>query len=116
MACGMAVALLGAGATLFAPLGAVVLGIALVTVGFFAGHGVASGTVGGFAGDDKAQAASLYLLSYYAGSSVLGTAGGTFWTAARWPGVAAFVAALFAGAGLLAVALAAAVGRRAGGR
>ena len=105
MALGLGVALLGAGATLFAPLTAVVLGIALVTVGFFAGHGVASGTVGGFAGANKAQAASLYLLSYYAGSSVLGTVGGVFWSAAGWPGVAGFVAALFAGAAALAAVL-----------
>ncbi len=105
MALGLGVALLGAGATLFAPLPAVVSGIALVTVGFFAGHGVASGTVGGFAGGNKAQAASLYLLGYYAGSSVLGTVGGAFWSAGRWPGVAGFVAALFAGAVLLAGAL-----------
>ena len=108
MALALAVALVGIGATLFVPLAAVVLGIALVTLGFFAGHGVASGTVGGLAGANKAQAASLYLLSYYAGSSVLGTVGGTFWTAGRWPGVAGFVAVLFAAAVLLALALGAA--------
>ncbi|RYC33692.1 MFS transporter [Lichenibacterium minor] len=105
MALGLGVALVGAAATVFAPLAAVVFGIALVTVGFFAGHGVASGTVGVFAGGDKAQAASLYLLSYYAGSSVLGTVGGVFWSAGGWPGVAGFVAALFAGAAALAGAL-----------
>ena len=81
------------------------LGTALVTVGFFAGHGVASGTVGGLAGADKAQASSLYLLSYYAGSSVLGTLGGAFWTLGRWPAVGSFAGALFAAAALLAVAL-----------
>ena len=105
MALGLGVALLGAGATLFAPLAAVVLGIALVTLGFFAGHGVASGTVGVFAGNNKAQAASLYLLSYYVGSSVLGTVGGVFWSSALWPGVAGFVATLFAGAVVLAALL-----------
>ena len=106
MALGLLTALGGIGATLFAPLGAVVGGIALVTVGFFAGHGVASGTAGGLAGPNKAQAASLYLLSYYLGSSLLGTLGGAFWSLARWPGVAAFVGALFAAAALLAAALA----------
>ena len=80
-------------------------GIALGTLGFFAGHGAASGTVGGFAGADKAQASSLYLLSYYAGSSVLGTLGGAFWTAGGWPAVGSFGGALFAAAALLAVAL-----------
>ena len=105
MALGAAVALAGVAASTFGPLWAIVLGIALVTFGFFAGHGVASGTVGGLAGRDKAQAASLYLLSYYIGSSVLGTIGGHFWSAGRWPGLAAFVGVLFAGAVALAGAL-----------
>ena len=113
MALALAVALAGVGATLFSPLLAVVLGIALVTLGFFAAHGVASGTVGGLAGANKAQAASLYLLSDYAGSSVLGTLGGVFWTAGRWPGVAGFVAVLFAAAMLLALVLRSAVRRSA---
>ncbi len=105
-------ALIGVACSLFEPLPAVVLGIALVTLGFFASHGVASGTVGGLAGRNKAQAASLYLLSYYAGSSLLGTMGGWFWTAGRWTAVAAFVAALFAGASLCGLALARILGRR----
>ena len=102
----LALSLLGVASSLFGALSAVVLGIALVTLGFFAGHGVASGTVGLFAGPNKAQAASLYLLSYYAGSSLLGTAGGWFWIAGGWPAVAGFVAALFGGAILLAGLLA----------
>ncbi len=106
MALCMMLALLGIAASLFGALAAVVLGIALVTLGFFAGHGVASGTVGLFAGPNKAQAASLYLLSYYAGSSLLGTAGGWFWIAGGWPAVAGFVAALFGCALLLAILLA----------
>ncbi len=88
----------GVFASLFAPLAAIILGIALVTLGFFAAHGVASGSVGGLAGAAKGQAASLYLLSYYAGSSLLGTAGGWFWTAGGWPWVAGFIAVLLAGA------------------
>ena len=94
MAGAVIVALAGVGVSLFAPLGAVVLGIALVTFGFFAGHAVAGGSIGGLAGPVKGQAASLYLLSYYAGSSLLGTAGGWFWSAGGWPAVAGFVAAL----------------------
>ena len=113
MALAALVALAGVGVTLLAPLWAVVLGIALVTLGFFAGHGVASGTVGSLAGPDKAQAASLYLLSYYVGSSVLGTLGGAFWTRGAWPAVGAFVGALFAAAALLATLLGLAVRRRA---
>ena len=106
MALSLVLALLGVASSLFGALSAVVLGIALVTLGFFAGHGVASGTVGLFAGPNKAQAASLYLLSYYAGSSLLGTTGGWFWIAGGWPAVAGFVAVLFGGAVLLAGLLA----------
>ena len=107
MALGAVLALIGIATSVFAPLWALVLGIALVTFGFFAGHGVASGMVGSLAGPNKAQAASLYLLSYYVGSSVLGTIGGHFWTAGRWPAVATFVGAMFAGAASLAGVLAA---------
>ena len=106
MGLSLVLALLGVACSLFGALSAIVLGIALVTLGFFAGHGVASGTVGLFAGPNKAQAASLYLLSYYSGSSLLGTAGGWFWVAGGWPAVAGFVAALFGGAVLLAGILA----------
>ncbi len=103
MAAASLVALGGVAASLFMPLGAVVLGIGLVTLGFFAGHAVASGSIGGLAGDHKGQAASLYLLSYYAGSSLLGTAGGWFWSAGRWPAVAGFLAVLFGLALVVAV-------------
>ncbi len=99
--------LLGIVVSMFVPLVAVVLGIAFVTLGFFAAHAVASGSLGGMAGAAKGQAASLYLLSYYAGSSLLGTAGGWFWTIGRWPAVASFVGTLF----VVALALAAGLWR-----
>jgi YNFM family putative membrane transporter len=95
MAAASLLALGGVFASLFVPLAALVLGIALVTLGFFAGHAVASGSVGGLAGEHKGQTASLYLLSYYAGSSLLGTAGGWFWSLGRWSAVAGFLAVLF---------------------
>ncbi|TXF94995.1 MFS transporter, partial [Lactobacillus delbrueckii subsp. bulgaricus] len=53
-----------------------ILGIALFTFGFFGGHSVASSWVGRRALHNKAQASSLYLFFYYAGSSVFGTIGG----------------------------------------
>ena len=106
MVVAVALALAGVLASLFAPLAAVILGIAMVTLGFFAAHAVASGSIGGLAGAAKGQAASLYLLSYYAGSSLLGTAGGWFWTIGRWPAVAAFVASLLLAALALALGLA----------
>ena len=72
----------------------IVLGIALLTVGFFAGHSVASGWVGPLAEGGKGQAAGLYLLAYYLGSSVVGSLGGVFWSAYGWWGVAGMVATL----------------------
>lgn len=87
---------LGVAVTLAAPLAAVVAGIALFTLGFFGGHAVASGWVGRLAGASKGQAASLYLLFYYLGSSLLGSVGGTFWERGAWPAVAGFIGALLA--------------------
>jgi YNFM family putative membrane transporter len=84
----------GVGLTMLSPLASVVLGIAVVTFGFFGAHSVASAWVGLRAQKAKAQAAALYLFFYYMGSSVAGAAGGLFWEHARWNGVAAFVASM----------------------
>ena len=76
--------------TLPSCLPVMVAGMALLTTGFFAVHGVASGWVPARAhagGVAAGQAASLYLFSFYLGSSVFGTMAGTFWAAAGWPGV-----------------------------
>ena len=86
--------IVGVGVTAAQPLALVVLGIALVTVGFFGAHSIASAWVGRRALGNRGQGASLYLFFYYMGSSVLGSAGGFAWTHAGWPGVAAFCAIL----------------------
>jgi YNFM family putative membrane transporter len=85
---------LGVGMTTLRPLICVVVGIAVVTFGFFGAHSVASAWVGLRAQGAKAQASALYLFFYYMGSSVAGAVGGLFWEHWRWPGVASFVAAL----------------------
>ncbi len=86
--------LAGALVTLAHPVWAVVLGVGGVTAGFFGAHSVASAWVGFAARDGRAQASALYLLAYYAGSSVAGSALGLVWAFAKWPGVVAGVAAL----------------------
>jgi YNFM family putative membrane transporter len=91
---GLATMALGVGATLLRPLAMVIAGIALVTIGFFASHSVASSWVGLRAREGKAQASALYLFFYYMGASTAGTIGGFFWTAYAWSGVAAFLAVL----------------------
>jgi MFS transporter, YNFM family, putative membrane transport protein len=90
----VALMLAGVGLTALEPLAAVIIGIVLVTFGFFAAHSVASGWVGRLAKQSKGQAAALYLLAYYVGSSVVGSYGGYFWTRRGWPGVAGLVGAL----------------------
>ncbi|MEN5208368.1 MFS transporter [Stenotrophomonas terrae] len=71
-------------------LPAMAAGIALATFGFFGGHSVASSWVGVRAGALRAEASALYLFSYYLGSSVLGAAGGVFYTHWGWAGVCVF--------------------------
>jgi YNFM family putative membrane transporter len=100
---GLVLTALGVLVTLRTPLSSVVFGIALLTVGFFAAHAVASGWVGRLARTQKGHATSLYLLAYYLGASFAGSAGGFFWARFRWPGVAGFTLALLAAALGLAV-------------
>lgn len=95
-----ALMLLGVGLTMTQPLVLIVLGIVAVTFGFFGGHSIASSWVGRRAGSAKAQASSMYLFSYYMGSSIAGASGGLFYASHGWNGVALFVAALVL-AGLL---------------
>ena len=81
----------GAAITLSAPLVLKILGIAIFTFGFFGSHSLASSWVAHWAIHDKAQASSLYLFFYYAGSSIGGTAGGTLWSAFGWGGVISLI-------------------------
>ncbi|ANB71007.1 MFS transporter [Paraburkholderia phytofirmans] len=85
---------LGLALTMLHPITAIAIGIACVTFGFFAGHSVASGWVGRLAKEAKGQAAALYLLAYYIGSSVVGSYGGHVWAGYGWNGVAALVSTL----------------------
>lgn len=78
----------------------VVIGMALLTIGFFAGHSTASGWVGLLAYRGKGHAAGLYLLGYYLGSSVIGSIGGLFWSSHAWSGVTEMIAFVL-GLGLL---------------
>lgn len=74
------------------------IGMVLFTFGFFGAHSVASSWIGRRAVQAKGQASSLYLFSYYLGSSVAGTAGGVFWHYAAWPGVSLFIGLLLSAA------------------
>lgn len=102
-----AIAMMMAGVlmTLFSSVWLILPGMMLFTAGFFAGHTVASGWIGPRARRAKGQASSLYLFSYYLGSSVAGTAGGLFWHQFGWPGITAFISVLLVGALLVGVRL-----------
>jgi len=69
----------------------IVIGVGVYTCGFFSAHAIASSWVGRRARTAKAQASSLYLFSYYLGSSISGTLGGIFWINYGWNGVAAMI-------------------------
>ncbi|MEL4013889.1 MFS transporter [Dryocola clanedunensis] len=86
--------LLGLILTVFSPLVVIFGGMLLFSAGFFAAHSVASGWIGPRAKRAKGQASSLYLFSYYLGSSIAGTLGGVFWHKFGWNGVAGFIGAL----------------------
>lgn len=89
-----AVMLSGVVLTVFSPLPIIFIGMLLFSAGFFAAHSVASGWIGPRAKRAKGQASSLYLFSYYLGSSLAGTLGGVFWHQFGWTGVASFIGSL----------------------
>ena len=80
--------------TLFSALPLIIIGMLVFTFGFFGAHSVASSWIGRRAFKAKGQASSLYLFSYYAGSSVAGTAGGVAWHYAGWNGIGVFIGSL----------------------
>ena len=79
------VSLLGLLATLSENLVLIIAGLVVFTAGFFAAHAVASGWVPVLATGSRAQAASLYNLFYYVGSSLLGWLIGIPFMASGWP-------------------------------
>ncbi|MGD0555665.1 MAG: MFS transporter [Streptosporangiaceae bacterium] len=80
--------------TLPAVLAVIVIGLVVMTGGFFAAHSVASGWVGARAKVAPAQASALYLCAYYIGSSVAGSIGGVFYGSGDWGSTVVFVLVL----------------------
>ena len=85
---------------------AIVVGMALLTFGFFTAHTAASGWIGRIARRNQSHASALYLLAYYAGSSIAGSSGGVVWRWGGWEAVVAFVGLLYAGAMVAALVVA----------
>lgn len=105
----LAIVLAGAGLALTGAhsLPLIVLGVATLTAGFFAGHSVASSWVGRRSGGlgSAAQASALYLLAYYGGSSFGGIAAGAAWSGGHWNAVMLVAGVLLAGALVLSLRL-----------
>ena len=74
----------------------IAFGLAVMTFGFFGAHAISSGWAPALVERDKAQASSLYLLMYYIGGGVAGSAGGVFWAQYGWLGVTMFSGAMMA--------------------
>jgi YNFM family putative membrane transporter len=81
----------GAVCTLIPLLAVKIFGLGCSVFAFFSGHSLASSQVSKTAIANKAQASSLYLLFYYLGSSIGGTAAGVGWQYFGWKGVVAIV-------------------------
>jgi MFS transporter, YNFM family, putative membrane transport protein len=89
-------AVTGVAVSLASPLPVVIFGVAMITIGFFAVHGIASGWAAS-AGQrcrSVSHASAFYLLAYYLGSSVFGALGTNLWESGRWPAVAVMVGVL----------------------
>jgi YNFM family putative membrane transporter len=89
-------AVAGVAVSLASPLPVIVVGLAMITAGFFAAHGIASGWAAseGHRRGAASQASAFYLLAYYLGSSVFGELGTSLWESGRWTAVAIMVGVL----------------------
>lgn len=67
------------------------IGVGLLTYGFFGAHSAACGWAGRLDSSDKARISALYMFFYYMGGSIVGTLGGKFLTTWGWPGIVAFL-------------------------
>ncbi|HEX7324911.1 MAG TPA: MFS transporter [Rhodanobacteraceae bacterium] len=90
----LALVLIGTLLTALASLWWILLGVVVLTFGFFGGHSTASSWVGRRAGPARAHGSSLYLFCYYMGSSIAGAHGGVFYAQHGWNGVVWFVGAM----------------------
>ncbi len=99
----MLLMLVGLLLTILDGLWVIIASMGIFTFGFFGAHSIVSSWVGQASHKYKAQASALYLLFYYAGSSLIGSIGGYFWSHWQWPGITGLVLALVCISGLIAL-------------
>jgi MFS transporter, YNFM family, putative membrane transport protein len=92
---GIATSLAGLALTLPDQIVCITVGLLVFTAGFFATHSVASSWVSSRAAGSRGQAAAMYLLGYYLGSSAFGALIGLAYQYDGWPAAAAGIAVLF---------------------
>ncbi|WP_436972062.1 MFS transporter [Nocardioides panacis] len=97
---GIVVSLAGLALTLPDHLASITAGLLVFTAGFFATHSVASSWVSSLAAGRRGQAAAMYLLAYYLGSSAFGALIGLAYQYDGWPAAAASIGTLFVLGGL----------------
>jgi YNFM family putative membrane transporter len=97
----IAVTILGAVITLAANVIIILTGLVIMTAGFFAAHSISSGALVARATIGKSQAAPMYNLFYYAGSTVIGWLGGVAYLWFGWGGTVSMVIAFAAFSGML---------------
>nr|WP_240630233.1 MFS transporter [Specibacter cremeus] len=95
----------GLAVTLASPLVLILAGLLVFTAGFFGAHSIASGWTGAMGVTGRAQAAALYNLSYYAGSSIVGWSAGFVFQAFGWAALAGVLAVLAGVSAAVALAL-----------
>ena len=92
---GTLISLAGLALTLPDRIGCITTGLLVFTFGFFATHSVASSWVSSRAEGRRGQAAAMYLLAFYLGSSAFGSLIGIAYQYDGWPAAAAAIALLF---------------------
>ncbi|MGJ5725102.1 MFS transporter [Brevibacterium sp. H602] len=87
---GMVIALAGAGLTLVDSLVVIIIGMSLLTAGFFLGHtGASAAASAARPGVDSTRSAAIYLTVYYLGTSLGAWLSAVLFADFAWPGVVA---------------------------
>ncbi|MGO0605011.1 MAG: MFS transporter [Brevibacterium sp.] len=90
---GMVIALAGAGLTLVDSLAVIIIGMSLLTAGFFLGHtGASAAASAARPGVDSTRSAAIYLTVYYLGTSLGAWLSAVLFADFAWPGVVAMCA------------------------
>ncbi|SDS00598.1 MFS transporter, YNFM family, putative membrane transport protein [Brevibacterium siliguriense] len=85
---GMVIALAGAGLTLVDSLVVIIIGMSLLTAGFFLGHtGASAAASAASPGVDSTRSAAIYLTVYYLGTSLGAWLSAVLFADFAWPGV-----------------------------